>query len=126
MVPRNGTNSSHDGGTVTPPEIPVTPFATIAPCYEIVHFAFEATVPLPRQVEAMKALGDWLAAQSGFQSRKSYHDPQHARWTDLVAWISRADAVAAMDRSQHDPALAGVMSLIVPESVHAGHFERII
>ena len=55
-------------------------------CFEIVHFAFLADITPQRQTEAMKALGSWAAAQPGFVSRQSYHDPRHDRWTDVVEW----------------------------------------
>lgn len=97
-----------------------------ASCFEIVHFAFQAAVPLSRQIESMKTLGHWAATQPGFLSRQSYHDPQANRWTDVVEWARRDDALAAMERSQHEPLLAGVMALIAPESVHAGHHDRLI
>lgn len=93
-------------------------------CFEIVHFAFLADITPQRQTEAMKALGSWAAAQPGFVSRQSYHDPRHDRWTDVVEWCSLDQATAAMERSQREPALDGVMALIDPSSLHAGHFEK--
>ncbi len=31
-----------------------------------------------------------------------------------------------MERSQREPSLAGVMALIAPETVHAGHYEKML
>lgn len=93
-------------------------------CFEIVHFAFLPDVTLPRQIEAMNTLGVWAAKQPGFLSRQSFHDPRQSRWTDMVEWSSLDQATAAMERSQREPALAGVMALIDPATLHAGHFEK--
>lgn len=93
-------------------------------CFEIVHFAFLPDVTLPRQTEAVNALGIWAATQPGFLSRHSYHDPRQSRWTDVVEWSNLDQAVAAMERSQREPALASVMELIDPSTLHAGHFEK--
>lgn len=93
-------------------------------CFEIVHFAFLPDTTPQRQAQAMQALGVWAATQPGFLSRQSYHDPQQARWTDVVEWSNLAQATAAMERSQREPALASVMSLIDPSTLHAGHFEK--
>jgi hypothetical protein len=93
-------------------------------CFEIVHFAFLPDIGPQRQTEAMRALGAWAATQPGFVSRQSYHDPRQDRWTDLVEWSSLDQATAAMARSQHEPALAGVMALIDSATVQAGHFEK--
>jgi hypothetical protein len=38
--------------------------------------------------------------------------------------MSLRDAQSAMSRSRREPALAGIMALIDPETAHAGHFER--
>ncbi len=94
------------------------------PCFEIVHFAFVPEVSPGDQLAAMKTLGEWAATQPGFVGRQSYRDPVAARWTDVVEWTSLQAAQAAMARSQQAPALAGIMALIDPETVHAGHFER--
>lgn len=95
-------------------------------CFEIVHFAFQAAVPLPRQIQCMKALGNWAQMQPGFLARQSYHDQQSNRWTDVVEWKSVADAKAAMERSQQEASLADVMTLIAPDSLYVGHHERLI
>jgi hypothetical protein len=42
----------------------------------------------------------------------------------MVEWSSLDQATAAMERSQREPALAGVMALIEPATLHAGHFEK--
>ena len=42
----------------------------------------------------------------------------------MVEWSSLDQATAAMERSQREPALAGVMALIDTATVHAGHFEK--
>lgn len=93
-------------------------------CFEIVNFAFLPDITLARQTEAMNALGVWVATQPGFLSRQSFHDPRQSRWTDMVEWSSLDQATAAMERSQSEPALASVMALIDPATLHAGHFEK--
>lgn len=93
-------------------------------CFEIVHFSFRPGVSSSCQIEAMKTLGGWAATQPGFMSRQSYHDPSQARWTDVVAWSSLDEAKSAMERSQREPSLAGIMALIATETLHAGHFEK--
>lgn len=93
-------------------------------CFEIVHFAFMPDITLPNQTEAMRTLGVWAATQPGFLSRQSFLDPRQSRWTDVVEWSSLDQATAAMERSQREPALAGVMALIDPATLHAGHFEK--
>lgn len=93
-------------------------------CFEIVHFAFLPDITPQRQTEAMTALGRWAAAQPGFVSRQCFHDPRQSRWTDVVEWSSLDRATAAMERSQHEPALASVMVLIDPGTLHAGHFAK--
>jgi len=93
-------------------------------CFEIVHFAFLPHVTPERQIDAMKVLGRWAATQPGFVSRQSYHDPSQGRWTDVVEWDHLDSATAAMERSQREPSLASAMSLIDPDTLHAGHFEK--
>lgn len=97
---------------------------TARTCFEIVLFAFRTGIDMNRQIDAMKTLGGWAATQPGFLSRQSYHDPSHARWTDVVEWRSLDEAKSAMERSQCEPSLAGIMALIAPETVHAGHYEK--
>ncbi len=99
---------------------------TARTCFEIVHFAFQPDIDMTRQIDAMKTLGDWAAMQPGFVARQSYLDPSQARWTDVVAWSSLDEAKSAMERSQREPSLAGVMALIAPETVHAGHYEKML
>ena len=74
--------------------------------------------------EAMNALGAWAATQPGFLSRQSFLDTRQSRWTDVVEWSNLDQAIAAMARSQREPALASVMALIDPATVNAGHFEK--
>jgi len=95
-------------------------------CFEIVHFRFLEEVPLNRQTELMKLLGDWAATQGGFISRQSYHDRQSKRWTDVVEWSSLSEAQAAMAASQREPKLAAVMGAIAPEPLSMGHYERLV
>jgi hypothetical protein len=99
---------------------------TARTCFEIVHFAFQPDIDMTRQIDAMKTLGDWAAMQPGFVARQSYLDPSQARWTDVVAWSSLDEAKSAMERSQREPSLAGIMALIAPETVHAGHYEKML
>lgn len=121
MVPRVGTYCREYGDSFNRME---TTMATTHTCFEIVHFAFLPGVTLPRQTEAMNALGAWAATQPGFRSRQSFLDPRQSRWTDVVEWSNLDQATAAMARSQREPALASVMALIDPATVHAGHFEK--
>lgn len=95
-------------------------------CFEIVHFAFQAAVPLPKQLQCMRTIGDWAQRQPGFLARQSYHDPQSNRWTDVVEWRHMTDAQAAMERIRQEASLADVMTLIVPDSLYVGHHERLI
>jgi hypothetical protein len=95
-------------------------------CFEIVHLAFLDDVPLARQIELMKLLGDWVATQGGYISRQSYHDRQSKRWTDVVEWSSLPEAQAAMTASQQEPKLAAVMGAIAPEPLLMGHYERLV
>jgi hypothetical protein len=90
-------------------------------CFEIVHFAFVTEIAPQRQSEAMQALGGWVATQPGFVSRHTYQDAQQGHWTDVVEWASRGDAIAAMERSQQEPALASVLALIDPDSLRVSH-----
>ncbi len=120
-MPRIGTFWGEYGGSFNFLE---TAMASTDTCFEIVHFAFLSDITPERETEAMKALGRWAAAQPGFVSRQSYHDPRQSRWTDVVEWLSLAQATAAMERSQHDTALASVMAHIDPATVRAGHFEK--
>lgn len=121
MVPECGTyRTDHSAPTY----FQETTLSSFRSCFEIVHFAFRPDIPFPRQVEAMHALGRWAATQPGFVTRQSYHDSRQARWTDVVEWSSLGQATAAMERSQREPALASVMALIEPSTVHAGHFEK--
>lgn len=121
MVPRYGTYGRDHGDSCNKLE---TTMASTHTCFEIVHFAFLPDVTLPRQIEAMNTLGVWAAKQPGFLSRQSFHAPRQSRWTDMVEWSSLDQATAAMERSQREPALAGVMALIDPATLHAGHFEK--
>jgi hypothetical protein len=121
MVPRFGTYRGNHRDSCNSLE---TAMASTHPCFEIVHFAFLPTVTLPRQTEAMNALGAWAATQPGFLSRQSFHDTRQSRWTDVVEWSSLDQATAAMERSQREPALASVMALIDPATLHVGHFEK--
>lgn len=123
MVPRNGTFSSEDARSFNCLEFDVS---LPTSCFEIVHFAFRDSVPLPQQIESMRALGQWAARQHGFLARQSYHDPQTGRWTDVVEWKSAAEAHAAMERSQHEESLTEVMALIDPQGLQLGHFERLV
>jgi hypothetical protein len=122
MVPRCGTYRREHGASFNSLETAMA--SATHTCFEIVHFAFLPHVAPQRQEEAMKALGVWAAAQPGFLSRQSYHDARQSRWTDVVEWRDLEQATAAMERSQREPALAGVMALIDSATVHAGHFER--
>ncbi len=121
MVPCGGTHGGQHGDSINFLE---TALASTDTCFEIVHFAFLSGTSLQRQTEAMQTLGDWAAAQPGFVSRQSFHDPRQARWTDVVEWRSLDQATAAMARSQQEPLLASVMALIDPGTVQAGHFEK--
>lgn len=121
MVPRFGTYRGEHGGFFISLE---TAMDSTQACFEIVHFAFLPDVTLPRQTEAMNALGAWAATQPGFLSRQSFHDPRQSRWTDVVEWGSLDQATAAMERSQREPALASIMALIDSATLHAGHFEK--
>ena len=121
MVPHDGTYCGEHGDSFNSME---TAMATTHTCFEIVHFAFLPDVTLPRQTEAMNALGAWASTQPGFLSRQSFLDPRQSRWTDMVEWSNLDQATAAMARSQREPALAGVMALIDPATLHAGHFEK--
>jgi hypothetical protein len=42
----------------------------------------------------------------------------------MVEWSSLDKATASMELSQREPALDGVMALIDPATLHAGHFEK--
>ena len=53
-------------------------------CFEIVHFAFRGGLPLGRQAELMKQLGEWASTRPGFVARQCYHDARTDRWTDIV------------------------------------------
>jgi hypothetical protein len=121
MVPRIGTYHEEHGDSFHSLE---TAMASTRSCFEIVHFAFLPDITLPRQTEAMNALGVWVATQPGFLSRQSFHEPRQSRWIDVVEWSSLDQATAAMERSQREPALASVMALIDPATLHAGHFEK--
>jgi hypothetical protein len=121
MVPRFDTFNEEPCDSFNSLE---TAMASIHSCFEIVHFAFLPDITLPRQTEAMNALGVWAATQPGFLSRQSFHDARQSRWTDVFEWSSLDHATAAMERSQREPTLASFMALIDPATLHAGHFER--
>lgn len=42
----------------------------------------------------------------------------------MEEWSSIERSMPATERSQREPALAGVMALSDPATVHAGHFEK--
>jgi hypothetical protein len=122
MVPSFGTIRADDVGSCNRTGYAMS---ITTSCFEIVHFAFLEHVPLTRQTELMKLLGDWAAAQGGFISRQSFHDRQSNRWTDVVEWNSLPEAQAAMAASQQEPKLAAVMDAIAPEPLSMGHYERL-
>jgi heme-degrading monooxygenase HmoA len=95
-------------------------------CFEIVQFSFKSDVQLRTQIDAMKQLGRWVAEQPGFLARQSYHEPQADRWTDVVEWQTKADAHAAMQRSQREASLAVAMALISTDTLHVGHYEKLL
>jgi hypothetical protein len=97
-----------------------------SPCFEIVRFAFRGDVPLSHQIESLRRLGQWAVRQPGYLARQSYHDPNAKLWTDIVEWDCLQNAHDAMERSRKDVSLADLMAQIDPETVHAGHFNRLL
>lgn len=123
MVPCSGTLSVDDRGSFNYGEFSLDSTPT---CFEIVHFAFQGSVPRARQTACMRQIGDWARLQPGFVARQSYHDPHANRWTDVVEWSDLAHAQAAMERSQREASLAEILALIDPVSLQVGHCERLI
>lgn len=121
MMSASGTYAGQDRSAFNTLETALTPAHT---CFEIVRFAFLPDVTAQRQTAAMKTLGAWVAAQPGFLSRQRCHDARQAPWTDLVEWSNLDQATAAMERSRREPSLAGIMALIDPGTLHAGHFDK--
>lgn len=121
MVSCFGTIQHEDGGLSTTTEDQAPTMSNSTHCFEIVQLAFQAATPPVEQSACMRVLGAWVAGQPGFVSRQCFHDAQAQRWTDIVEWESAPHAQAAMARSQHETALAGVMALIDPTSLQVGH-----
>lgn len=95
-----------------------SPFA--AAVMEVVRFKADETLSeqdLARRFECTRAL---ICAQPGFLARQLIRADDGV-WTDLVLWRSRQEAERAAATVTTDPAFAGFMAAIRPDSVAMAH-----
>lgn len=92
--------------------------------FEIVHFAFHASVPVEQQRLHLRTIERWVREQPGFVSRRFFHEPDHQRWVDVVEWRDRGAAQAAFARFSAEPTLKPVGEAIDGASVVAGHYDE--
>jgi hypothetical protein len=94
------------------------------PCYEIVEFGFTPDRTFEQQAKWMQELGQWVAAQPGFESRQSFYDAGRGRWLDQVAWRSLSFAKEALERCENEASLAIIFSAIDQSTMSMGHYTR--
>ena len=95
-----------------------SPFA--AAVMEVVRFKTDETLSeqeFARRFESTRAL---ICAQPGFLARQLIR-AEDGVWTDLVLWRSRQEAARAAAGVTTDPAFAGFMAPIRPDSVAMAH-----
>ncbi len=94
--------------------------------HEIVLLRFAPGLDARAQAQRMALLGQFIQVQTGFVSRSSYYDEASNAWVDHVTWSSRADAEAAMEKSQSAEDLAPVFRDLVKDDLRIGHYVRMV
>lgn len=87
---------------------------------EIVRFRIHATAAA--FLAANAEVNAWLNRQPGFVRRTLASDAD-GNWTDVVTWLSHADALAAGEKLMAEMASSPFMSMMVPETVSMSHAE---
>lgn len=100
-------------GGATPPSPPL-------PTLEIVTFRLLPGTEIAVFLEAARGTEAFLRARGGLTGRWLTPD-ETGLWTDLVAWSSRDDALAAADVAMAEPSFGAFTAAIDPESVGMRH-----
>lgn len=74
---------------------------------------------------AARAIDPWLAGQPGFVSRALAGPDDDGTYTDVVRWLDRQSAMAAMAAAEQSPEAARFMAIVDPTSVSMSHVELV-
>lgn len=88
---------------------------------EIARFAVADGTQHAEVTTRAHAIDGWLGEQPGFLSRSLVGPDAEGKWTDLVRWRSKEDALRAASAMGDVPELAPFMQMIDPESVEMQH-----
>ena len=88
---------------------------------EIARFAVVDGVGSDTVRDRARIIEGWLGRQTGFVRRSLVGPDADGRWTDLVEWRCRDDAMAAAAAIGQEPELEPFMAIIDPASVEMRH-----
>ena len=88
---------------------------------EIARFSVVDGVESDTVPDRARIIDGWLGRQTGFVRRTLVGPDDEGRWTDLVEWRSRDDAMAAAAAIGQDPELEPFMAIIDSASVEMRH-----